>query len=168
MLIEALSQSILKMLNLLRFRQTPVSDNAFAHWALLHVSAASSGRVRRMMHHVHKLPDGSSRYETLSYYEGYPSLLGEPELIGRTDISFDDFDSLCDELSQDFNMNIATSNCQNWVKKIVDELEARGKLTDRQMELKPTNESVEGCLFILTLSSKSSTVLADASHVRSS
>jgi hypothetical protein len=160
------------MLNFLQFRQTPVPDNSFAHWALLHVSAASSGRVRRMMHHVHKLPDGSSRYETLSYYEGSPSLIGEPELVGRTDMSFDDFDSLCYELSQNFNMNLQTptltSNCLNWVKKIVDELEARGKLTDRQMELKPTNESVEGCLFILTLSSKSSTVLADASHVRSS
>ena len=152
------------LLKLLKYRQTQTSTEAFAHWALLHVTETGEGKTRKVVHHIHKLNDGTSNYDLKRYNE---TALTEHQPIGRTDLTFDEMDSLCEELSQNFKLNQATSNRQNWVKIVVDEIQKRGRIVKLGQDVTPTNHELCGGIFMIALSTTSSYGFIGAEEMKS-
>ena len=131
-------------LHLLKYSQTNKFKKEFSHWALLLKYNKHLNDTREYVYHVHK-SDDRIKFEMFTFHNSNKII--QKEFITNININPYDFEDLCRNITNKYDFNLLTNNCQNWCIDILNELNI-------QHNLKATNENCT-CLYMIKISAAS-------------
>jgi hypothetical protein len=145
------------ILSLWRFRQFTIAKEATAHWALIYEEYDTEypdEKIKTCFHISRNINGKPCRFEQCSVNEDrWREKILDMYELGTLTMCRLDFERTCRKVSKDFVFRKVRNNCQNWCEKVLETIGLESPVT-------PSNREC-GCLYLVSLSSVSESILAE-------
>jgi hypothetical protein len=150
---------MMSFLSLWRNPQPPIKAlKSTSHWALVYEERDSDfpDEVNMTYFHIANNDNGKpAKFECCTVdLDRWSKSEKDIREVGPISISKSDFERTCRRVSRDFIFRAINHNCQNWCNEVLKEI-------NMESPIKPSNEETCGCLYMISLSTISSSILPD-------